>query len=565
MESRHHHLDEGQTDNNLPEGDMVSMTPPAYCHQCGSPLQEGDRFCGTCGAAVLFSPPQAEQVIPQQEAASYAPSRGRRLPWALGVSVLAILIVGTGALAVVAFQDGLGFLNGSDPGPVAELSGREETTSQGPTPEDETSTEASVSPDTPPDPAFDELLPTLKQMTDAPIMLPADLPEGLQYVAVDSGTSGDEYAVFFLNEEAENGEVTQQFGGAFVRGEISVEPSGPGPQFPDYGSNMSMTPLGTVSLPDGPQATVNYYDPETNVPFTVGGFVSQDETSGQNYLYLVTVERDTQQGDLIKQVLTSMVSVPDGVEGSAEPEATTTAGETFEQQFVSAYYDAVAREDWDTTYSLLSNDSKMEFTSDEWYEAQEARVAATNPLPLESATLQNTAENSVGFQANVLLSYSDGSEETVPIEVVYGDGGLKRNLSEEDISYLEGFLSQGDGPDTSVGTLSVEQFVYDYYATVEREDWSATYSMLADNSQAEFTEDEWIEKQERRQEIAGSPAPVESVAVRNPEDYLVNPTFTATVAFTDGTSVDILVVDPHDNTGLLRILTDEEIEYLNSL
>ena len=89
------------------------MTPtpyPANCQQCGNRLQPGDKFCGECGAAALSPPPQAEQVIPRQEAASHAPSRSRRLPWVLAVSVLAVLVVGTGALAAVAFQDRLGFL-----------------------------------------------------------------------------------------------------------------------------------------------------------------------------------------------------------------------------------------------------------------------------------------------------------------------------------------------------------------------------------------------------------------------------------------------------------------------
>jgi predicted metal-binding membrane protein len=40
--------------------------------------------------------------------------------------------------------------------------------------------------DSPPDPAFDLLLPTLKRWTDAPIMLPAKLPNGMENVAIDA-------------------------------------------------------------------------------------------------------------------------------------------------------------------------------------------------------------------------------------------------------------------------------------------------------------------------------------------------------------------------------------------
>src|SRR5215207_1338116 len=63
----------------------------------------------------------------------------------------------------------------------------------------------------PPDPAFDPLLPTLREMTTALIMLPATLPPKLKSVAIgndldnqDSAdtTSGDKYTILFLNPDA---------------------------------------------------------------------------------------------------------------------------------------------------------------------------------------------------------------------------------------------------------------------------------------------------------------------------------------------------------------------------
>ena len=51
----------------------------------------------------------------------------------------------------------------------------------------------------PPDPAFDPLLKTLSNRTDAPIMLPAELPKELQNVAIDQDVQGDKYTIRFLS------------------------------------------------------------------------------------------------------------------------------------------------------------------------------------------------------------------------------------------------------------------------------------------------------------------------------------------------------------------------------
>jgi hypothetical protein len=87
---------------------MASTSRAGYCLYCGHALEEGDQFCGSCGTAVLSSPPPAEQVIPQQEAASRAPSRGRRSPWVLAISAIAVLLLGFGTLLAVVFQNGSG-------------------------------------------------------------------------------------------------------------------------------------------------------------------------------------------------------------------------------------------------------------------------------------------------------------------------------------------------------------------------------------------------------------------------------------------------------------------------
>jgi len=373
-----------------------------------------------------------------------------------GIGALVIVLLAIGAILTVNLPKGKSNTQGQ-----AKPTPKSATTTQATQPSTQEKTSSmttpkppSVSPDASPDPAFDLLLPTLKKMTDAPIMLPANLPEELKYVAVDSGTSGDKYSVFFLNVANKTGEVTQEFVGAAVRGDISAEPSGPGPQFPDYGPGVKQTSLGKVTLPDGTEATLNYYDPETNVPFTAGSFVYQDPSAGRNYLYTVEIDRDSSQGDLIKQVLSTMVSVPDTVEATSveptTPESTTSSeGPTtgdFLQQFVSNYYDAVSRKDWTATYSMLDDVSKQKFTEDEWIKIQGVR-AASNSSPIVSATAEGPygSETQYPFSMNVKLTYEDGTSETTKMGLVSAPtvndvSDYHRHLTDKDISYLKGLI-----------------------------------------------------------------------------------------------------------------------------
>lgn len=257
---------------------------------------------------------------------------------------------------------------------------------------------------------------------------------------------------------------------------------------------------------------------------------------------------------------------PDPPEASQSPGADGT--ESFEQEFVAAYYDAVAREDWSGTYALLDAASQAEFTEGEWNAVQEARVAANEPAPLASATLQSATGEGAGFVGDVLLSYTDGTSETVPVRVVYEGGNLKRSLAPEDVAYLRDLVPEPDpsGEMYEAVATAVERFVYEYYAAVAAEDWSATYSMLDYNGQAAFMESEWTERQQTRQAVSGAPSSVVDVEVSVPEDYPVYPRALATVTFADGEVVEITVVDPHSLDGEFdRVLTAEEIAYLRSL
>lgn len=88
--------------------------------------------------------------------------------------------------------------------------------------------------------AFDALLPTPRQMTMAPIMLPARLPEELSNVAIDSATGGDEYGILFLAQPTDD--IVKDYVHAYDKGtirstsdprEVSAGPGGGSPYGPE--------------------------------------------------------------------------------------------------------------------------------------------------------------------------------------------------------------------------------------------------------------------------------------------------------------------------------------------
>lgn len=264
---------------------MTDEIRPAYCGKCGNPANEEDKFCGTCGTVVLSPPQQAEQVVPKETAAAQGvastPRRRRRAVWTVGLCALAVLLVGSGALAT-AFSDRLGLLSGAESG---------------------------IS--TVPDPAFDELLPVLGQTTSAPVMLPAELPSGLENVAVDADLEGEEYGILFLYDPPEN--VVEGFSGAGTIGTLEVSPE------PESLSNeyFEATSVDTFELLEGTEATLRYMEPVTiggtDGPYWEGKFDRQ----GYTYTLIVTnPEEISEEG--ARRVLSTMVEVPDLNTGIAD-------------------------------------------------------------------------------------------------------------------------------------------------------------------------------------------------------------------------------------------------------
>ncbi len=107
-----------------------------------------------------------------------------------------------------------------------------------------------------------------------------------------------------------------------------------------------------------------------------------------------------------------------------------------------------------------------------------------------------------------------------------------------------------------------QQFISEYYAAVGREDWAATYSMLNSDTQAQFTEEEWIRKQQAREDASGAP-PVESATITDTSEEGEGFIATVTLAYEDGTEASLPGVAVYFEDGeFKRHLTDEDLTFL---
>ena len=144
------------------------------------------------------------------------------------------------------------------------------------------------------------------------------------------------------------------------------------------------------------------------------------------------------------------VTEPNTGESTALSEERTSVD--YLQRFVSEYYDAVSREDWSATYSMLDEAARQEFTEDEWVEAQTVREASANPSLITSATVEGpyVSETQYPFSTNVSLLHEDGTSETVEMglvsEVMIDEASdYRRHLTDEDVSYLKGLIGKKVG------------------------------------------------------------------------------------------------------------------------
>ncbi len=373
------------------------------CQRCGNPMQPGDKFCGSCGAVALPPAPQAEKVVPEPplraQSTSYAPRRRNRL-WINVAAISLLLLVSIGAVAALALNSGLELSGSSDPQPAGDPVGG------APTQREETQDPevALVSPNAPPDPAFDKLLPTLRQRTNTEIMLPAELPDELRNVAVDADASGDSYGILFLAEPT--GNVVEEYVHAYDAGTLSVSPEW---EVKDSGGNFEATSVEKVDLPDGTRATLRYMEPVDEVVNYGPQWEGEFERYGNTYT--LNIPSSDPSGKAARQVLSSMVLLP-ASEGEETNETTAPGAGDLEAEAEEAagdYYWAADLEDWAFTYEHLDSETRSRFTREEWFEKNQWLAdQGEATYYIESVELDETSQDPLA-EVSVRITSEDGS------------------------------------------------------------------------------------------------------------------------------------------------------------
>ncbi len=192
-----------------------------------------------------------------------------------------------------------------------------------------------------------------------------------------------------------------------------------------------------------------------------------------------------------------------GTTESSTPETTTPSStqpnpdEERLEEFGREYDAANRDEDWEETYSMLEEESQQEFTEEEWVEKQQVLRDADGPLsPLQSVSV-DLPEGVSDTSGNVILYYQDGTSDTlvagIPMAVTSEEeaGEPKRTLTEEEISYLEQVSTDGGTADLAA---EAEKAAGDYYRAVGVGDFDYTYDALDSETQALFTREEWLQK-----------------------------------------------------------------------
>lgn len=370
---------------------MAGGNRPAYCGQCGSPVQEGDQFCGICGAAVLPPASQAEQVIPRPVAAAQSPSRGRRRPFLLAgvLGALAVLLVGGGVAALL--------VSGAEEQDLyGEWTGR----------------------------SYDGQAISLTFNPDGTVQLVVDNDVGSGTYRVDMNEKPPHLDI----DWGERGEVRTIF--EFVDdNRIRLEDIDPGEErSTSFGETSSV-----VLTKGGPSAAQRGSDDPAENPASAGS--EQSGSSGQTYGANTAEE----------EAGSSAPSSPEPTTPTSAPplEVTTAPPEEVEpdvEEAVEDYYYAVDREDWDLTYENLDSGSQALFTEVEW--SQKNQWYADNEgLELSSMSVDVTVDPN-GFEADVTVyrTFEDGTSITRDTEFVL-EGSWKHRLTAEEVEIFRPELS----------------------------------------------------------------------------------------------------------------------------
>lgn len=159
----------------------------------------------------------------------------------------------------------------------------------------------SVWADEPPDPAFDLYLSALKGMTEAPIMLPAELPEALENIGVNENVEGDSYAVTFLSTPPD--ELVGGWAMFETVGTLQAVPESehePDPRF-------KATSTEEVTLPEGTEAQIRRMEPASDAAMYGPRWEGTFEREGHVYTFSTSIGQNGE--DIATQAISTMVEV----------------------------------------------------------------------------------------------------------------------------------------------------------------------------------------------------------------------------------------------------------------
>ncbi|MEJ7842901.1 MAG: hypothetical protein WKF95_14150 [Rubrobacter sp.] len=283
-----------------------------------------------------------------------------------------------------------------------------------------------------PHPAFDPLLLTLAEMTSAPIVLPSDLPTQFQDVAIDETSEGGGYALLFLDDQAETGEIVQPFVDAWVDGTLEAAPVEDGePELPDYGPDFEITSGEALTFTDGAVGAYNCYGPSSGTgPFCVGA-----HTKG-HHRYTLSLEGPTPPEEEMEAMLSSMVpagvSSPEPTSATASPEPDPGDAEAEAEEAAGEYYRAAGVEDWDYTYDNLDSETQALFSEEGWSDKNQW-FADNGEVIYHIESVERLGSSSSSFVGVTMrLTYEDGTSSSRDTFFVYEDGAWRHSFGQEE-------------------------------------------------------------------------------------------------------------------------------------
>lgn len=132
--------------------------------------------------------------------------------------------------------------------------------------------------------------------------------------------------------------------------------------------------------------------------------------------------------ELVEEVLSTMVSMPQSEKPDGEDSAGSEAGL---RRAVADYYEAVERKNWGYTYDNLDSETQRSFTRGEWIRKNQDFDDAD---PLVRSTPQTIGEVSTSSPVEVTLArtFGSGTIGSRTTYFVWEDGSWKHRFSQEE-------------------------------------------------------------------------------------------------------------------------------------